>query len=681
MLIGGRLRGSKGGGVEGNPEELLDHLDPEQRAVATNVHGPLCVLAGAGTGKTRAITYRIAYAVSSGAHDPRNILAVTFTSRAAGEMRSRLRDLGVGNVVAKTFHSAALSQLSYFWPHAIGGRVPEIKEHKGALISQAAAQLGMAVDRITVRDLSAEVEWSKVSLITPEDYPDRAQTEGRLDVAGYSPQEIGQLIRVYEEVKADRGVIDFEDVLLILIGIMRDRPDITQEIRRQYRHFVVDEYQDVSPMQHRLLQMWMGDRRDLCVVGDVSQTIYSFTGATSSYLANFDKEFPKAKKVVLKRDYRSTPQIVELANEIISADDSPGAVHLQSMLKSGRQISYDKYGDDADEAAQVAGKILTLRDQGVDLRDIAILYRTNAQSAEFENALGQAGISFAIRGSERFFNRREVKDAMVVMRAVARGSSSAELPELVEDALRGMGWRPSAPDNQGAAREKWESLNTLLSLAKDMWEKRRASITEYVAELEERAHLQNEPTLNAVTLSSLHAAKGLEWTAVFLVGMSEGLMPISLAKDAAGVAEERRLLYVGVTRAKEELYISYAAGNGGRGQRKLSRFLERHWPEEVSRSTRSRQRSKTQQSDFEREHPEDVELLEELKQWRKDYADSVQKPPFVILHDATLYEIAIRKPKDLSELGRVRGIGTRKLTTYGFDILGIVNGKVIGSGR
>ncbi|WP_204399768.1 UvrD-helicase domain-containing protein [Arcanobacterium pluranimalium] len=661
--------------------ELLRDLDPEQRAVATSLHGPLCVLAGAGTGKTRAITYRIAHGVHSGVYDPRNVLAVTFTSRAAGEMRGRLRDLGVPRVEAQTFHAAALFQLRFFWPNAIGGRLPEIREQKLPFVSQAAAQLGMPTDRVSLKDLTEEIEWSKVSLIAPEDYAAQAIAQGRLNIADQSPEDIARLISVYEEVKQERNIIDFEDAILILIGIMRDRGDITSRIRNRFRHFVVDEYQDVSPMQHRLLQLWLGDRKDLCVVGDVSQTIYSFTGARSTYLSEFSKEFPQAQVVKLNRNYRSTPQIVELANSTISSDQLNGAVYLNSMLPSGRPVDFAKYDDDADEAAHVAGKILSLCHEGRELSDIAVLYRTNAQSAAIENALSQAGISYALKGSERFFNRREVREAMVALRAAARVEEQLPLPEVVGSTLKAMGWRPTAPEQMGAARERWESLRALLNLAEEMWNARQAKIQDFVLELEERSQLQNVPTVNSVTLSSLHAAKGLEWPIVFLIGMSEGLMPISLANSPEKVSEERRLLYVGLTRAQEELNISYAQGNGNRSNRKISRFLEDEWPQLASPSTTKRKRAKAIQESFVQEHPQDLALFEELKQWRQKVSEAAGKPAFVIFHDSTLMHIAVQKPRNLEELGKIKGIGNTKLTKYGLDLLAVVNPEVIGHRR
>ncbi len=287
-------------------DAILEALDPEQREVATVTSGPVCVLAGAGTGKTRAITHRIAYGVHSGIYVPQQVLAVTFTARAAGEMRTRLRDLGVGGVQARTFHAAALRQLGYFWPRTIGGAPPALLEHKASLVADAAARLRITVDRPAVRDLSAEVEWAKVSLLTPETYQAAAVRAGRGEPGGFDLATMARLLEVYEQAKTDRGVIDFEDVLLLAGGILAEYPDVAAAVRAQYRHFVVDEYQDVSALQQRLLDAWTGDRDDICVVGDPNQTIYSFTGASPQYLTDFRVRHPSARLVRLVRDYRST---------------------------------------------------------------------------------------------------------------------------------------------------------------------------------------------------------------------------------------------------------------------------------------------------------------------------------------------------------------------------------------
>ncbi|MCI5825602.1 MAG: ATP-dependent DNA helicase UvrD2 [Arcanobacterium sp.] len=681
--------------------DLLEALDPEQRAVAEATRGFVCVRAGAGTGKTRAITYRIAQAVRTGAVQPQNILAVTFTARAAGEMRSRLRNLGVHRVQARTFHSAALSQLRYFWPNAIGGHVPEIKESKAALVAAAAAQLGMPTDVPSVRDFAAEIEWAKVSLITPENYAAQAQQNGRVEVADQNPADIAHLLSAYEEVKAERGVIDFEDVILILIGIMLDRPDIARNIREQYSYFVVDEYQDVSPMQHRLLQLWLGDRRDLCVVGDSAQTIYSFTGARADYLETFSKEHSRAQEIELNRNYRSTPEIVSLANAVVATGTGVRPLHLRAMADSGAPVSFTSYEHGSQEAEKVAATIKRLSEGGIQLSDIAILYRTNAQSAEFEQALADAGIAFVLQGQESFFQRREVREAMVVLRAQAReeasggrsatsalsssrandgmlaaerstNGDSAPLPELVEGALRNLGWRPQGPTAQGASRERWESLDALRGLAEELWEKRRARIGQFVAELEERAELHNVPLTNAVTLSSLHGAKGLEWNVVFLTGLAEGLVPISYARTPEAIEEEKRLLYVGITRARKQLFLSYARSYGARSANKLSRFLEPLWPQEASRSTQVRRRKAADLQQFQEEAPEVFALFEKLKEWRAQEAHSLGKPAYVIFHDATLRMIARVHPENLAQLGSIRGVGKTKLTTYGEAVLEVV---------
>ncbi|QJC21411.1 ATP-dependent DNA helicase UvrD2 [Arcanobacterium buesumense] len=662
-------------------DKLLESLDPDQQEVARHVTGPMAVLAGAGTGKTRAITHRIAYAVHSGIFDPHNILAVTFTNKAASEMRSRLRDLGVRPVNARTFHSAALSQLRHFWPQAIGGYVPEIKESKLALVSGAAASLGFETSKPAIRDFAAEIEWSKVTLCPPEEYVERATQQQRDYVAGTTYQDIAHLISRYEDVKAERGVIDFEDVILLLIGMMRDEPEIASIIRHQYRHFVVDEFQDVSPMQYRLLQLWLGDRRDLCVVGDVAQTIYSFAGAQSTYLSQFSQHFPQASIVTLHRDYRSTPQIVDLANTVIGHQDVPGAVHLTSMLPSGRPVKFDAYADDTDEANHIAGKILSLVNDGLKYSDIAILYRTNAQSVAFETALTEAGIPVSIKDAERFFQRKDVKEAMVTLRSIARLPQHKGLEDTVIDALKQVGWRPEPPVGHGAIRERWDALNTLREIAAAMEEKRDASVEEFLAEMAERAEMMNEPVSNSVTLASLHAAKGLEWQAVFLAGMSEGLMPISLAKGITGIEEERRLLYVGITRAQHDLFISYARGNSGRADRKRSRFLDDVWPQELSRATQARKKSAQQAQEFDLYHSEDKELLAELFRWRQRVADEAQRQPYVIFHESVLRDIAINKPRNLVELGKIKGIGTIKLSNFGEDILEIIHRTSIGSGR
>ncbi|MDO5722917.1 MAG: ATP-dependent DNA helicase UvrD2 [Flaviflexus sp.] len=657
-------------------DDLLDALDPDQREVALHPRGPMVVRAGAGTGKTRAITYRIAYGVKTGAYHPHNVLAVTFTQRAAGEMRSRLRDLGIPSVQAHTFHAAARRQLHYFWPHAVGGVFPQLQEHKAPLVSQAAASLGMRLDRASLRDLSSEIEWAKVGLISIDEYPERARAAGRLDVGGQTPENVGKLLAAYEEAKSARGVIDFEDMLLILNGILVERPDIAAQIRHQYRYFVVDEYQDVSPLQQRLLELWLGERNDLCVVGDVSQTIYSFTGANPRYLRDFHRRFKGAREVHLVRDYRSTPQVVDLANRVIEPGRLPGSVKLTAQRPSGPAVGYTDYDDDESEAAGIAKKIARLAGKGTALSEIAVLVRTNSQIQEFEQALGSAGISFTIRGGERFFQRTEIREAMVAFRSMARSGVEDTLTGAVTTILGQLGWEATAPGAPGARRERWEALNALVALAEDMEEARGADLTEFVAELEERASLAHTPTVEGVTLASLHAAKGLEWDAVFLAGLSEGLMPISHAEGAEAIEEERRLLYVGITRAREVLELSYAKSRraSGRSNRRPTRFLDGMWPstEKISRATATRRRSKEAHRRFAEQHPEDQGIFNDLRAWRTAQAADERRPAYQVLTDVVLMNIAVQKPADLHELGRVKGIGMTKLDRYGQAILDVL---------
>src|SRR6476469_8901179 len=359
-------------------DDVLAALDPEQREVAASPHGPMCVLAGAGTGKTRAITHRIAYGVHSGAYQPQRVLAVTFTARAAGEMRTRLRELGVGGVQARTFHAAALRQLHYFWPQAIGGAAPEVLPHKASVVAEAGSRLRFQLDRTTVRDLSSEVEWAKVSMLTPETYPAAARRAGR-DPAGLDVTAAARVLALYEEVKTERGVIDFEDVLLVTAGVLQDHPQIAETVRRQYRHFVVDEYQDVSPLQQRLLDLWLGGRDELCVVGDASQTIYSFTGAGPKYLLEFKQRHPSAQLVKLVRDYRSTPQVVALANGLLAGvplAQRHARLELVAQRPAGPEPTFSEYDDDVAEAASVAARARALVAQGVRASEVAVLFRT-----------------------------------------------------------------------------------------------------------------------------------------------------------------------------------------------------------------------------------------------------------------------------------------------------------------
>lgn len=704
---------------------MLLGLDPEQREVATTLRGPVCVLAGAGTGKTRAITHRIAYGVRAGILPPAAVLAVTFTNRAAGEMRGRLRGLGAGGVQARTFHSAALRQLQYFWPRAIGGDLPRLVERKVQLVAEAAARCRIRLDRNELRDLTGEIEWSKVTQTVPDDYAAASAKAGR--EAPRSAAEITQVYGMYEQLKRDRNVIDFEDVLLLTVGILEDRYDIAQQIRAQYQHFVVDEYQDVSPLQQRLLDLWLGERDSLCVVGDAGQTIYSFTGATPDHLLNFRTRYPQATVVKLVRDYRSTPQVVHLANGLLSQARGRAAEHrldLVSQREPGPDPVYAEYADEPAEAEGVARRIRELITAGVPAGEIAVLYRINAQSEVYEQALADAGVSYQLRGAERFFERAEVRRAVANLKGAARfGANDPRLDDVVElgsqvrAVLSGHGWTPEAPAGSGAVRDQWESLAALVRLAEDFARARpAATLGDLIVELEERAATQHAPTVQGVTLASLHAAKGLEWDAVFLVGLTDGMLPITYAKTDEQIEEERRLLYVGVTRARHHLGLSWALARspGGWASRRPSRFLNGLRPGSpgapgrgggpaalaagIERGTTRRRarrgpvrcrvcgRTLTDAGEMKlmrcEDCPSDMDegLYERLREWRAEQARKLSQPAWSVFTDKTLMAIAEAVPGSDGELAVIPGVGVRKLDRFGPDVLAICAGQDPGGG-
>ncbi|MEV4077719.1 ATP-dependent DNA helicase UvrD2 [Nonomuraea fuscirosea] len=675
-----------------NADDVLIGLDPEQRAVAEAVRGPVCVLAGAGTGKTRAITHRIAYAVRSGVVDAQSVLAVTFTTRAAGELRQRLRALGAPGVQARTFHAAALRQLTYFWPRVIGGDAPSIIESKLPVLAEACRQVRRTPERSELRDIAAEVEWAKVTQVGPEDYVAAAAKHHR--TPPIPVEELARLYEAYEQIRRERHLLDFETILELTAAVMTEHREVAAQIRQQYRYFVVDEYQDVNPLQKLLLDTWLGGRDDVCVVGDPNQTIYSFTGASPRYLTGFAVEHPDAAVIKLVRDYRSTPQVVDLANLVIAKGRSPHRLELVAQRPDGPRPAFSDYDDEPAEAAGVARAIRKLLDQGVHSREIAVLFRVNSQSEAYEEALSKAGIPYVLRGAERFFERPEVRQAVVLLRGAARSASGEPLASEVHHILAGVGLTPSPPGG-GKAREKWESLKALADLAEDLAAE-GGDLPAFVAELERRASEQHAPPVEGVTLASLHAAKGLEWDAVFLVGVTDGMLPIIYAETPEQIEEERRLLYVGVTRAREHLSISWALARapGGRKSRRPSRFLDgltgrAAAPPRAAAAPRERRQvaapvscrvcAKTLVAAAEQKLgrcstcPADYDeaLLERLKAWRTTMAKETKVPPYVIFTDVTLQAIAERAPATEQELRAIPGVGKVKIDRFGEDVLSL----------
>ena len=553
-------------------ETILAALDDEQRAVATAVRGPVCVIAGAGTGKTRAITHRLAYAVDIGVIEPQKVLALTFTARAAGEMRTRLRALGVPGISARTFHAAALRQLMYFWPEVLGGRFPQLLTTKTGFITEAINRAGVTAvkNNSILRDLAGEIEWSKVIGFAPDEYQRASDDYSRQVLSGgqrVNSGDIAKIYEAYESLKRQERAIDFEDVLLLTVGMLEEDRDVRDRVRDQYRYFTVDEYQDVSPLQQRLLDLWVGGRKDICVVGDPAQTIYSFAGATPAFLLNFTNRYPDAEVIRLNRGYRSSPEIINTANAI-----------LRGALQSHELTSQNSHGErpaiilaesSKSEIENIVQEIQKALSSGAIPHEIAVLARTNSQIDDMEQALNEAGIENQVRNAERFFNRTEVRDLMKVVRnASVLSGSSGDRSQGAATAAQGDWYADLKSALQPFGNSEY--VRAFLQLGRELVQEGVTSLRGYLRELEDRAEQNNPPTLPGVVLSTLHAAKGLEWERVYLIGVSEGLLPFGVTKSAPAISaressrdltntieEERRLFYVGITRAKSSLTVSY----------------------------------------------------------------------------------------------------------------------------
>jgi DNA helicase-2/ATP-dependent DNA helicase PcrA len=536
--------------------KILETLDDDQRAVALATRGPVCVIAGAGTGKTRAITHRIAYASAIGTMAPQKVLALTFTARAAGEMRARLRTLGVPTVAARTVHSAALKQLLFFWPTVFGGRAPELITSKGSFITEAIrrADLSSVISshsRDLMRDIATEIEWAKVSQVSPEDFID--EISKRLIKPRVNPEQLVQLYTAYESIKKQELAIDFEDVLLLTSAMLEEERDVRERVQDQYRYFTVDEYQDISPVQQRLINAWLGTRSDICVVGDPAQTIYSFAGATPVFLNTFTQRFPEAQVIRLSTGYRSTPEITFAANSILRAGTM--GQELVAFNSHGNKPSVQGFKDEQSEIAGILSDIKVLLTGGVQPQEIAVLARTNAQLAAVERAMNLEGIPYQVRNTERFFDRTDVRD---FLKQVRQASVIPEVGSDWIDELRSI----AQPFLTG---ESIDGIAALLHLGRELNENPNfapKTLRGYLREVEDRVQQNNPPTMPVITLATLHAAKGLEWERVYLIGASEGILPLTNSGTTltdAVIAEERRLFYVGMTRAKADLHITYRA--------------------------------------------------------------------------------------------------------------------------
>ncbi|WP_260425093.1 ATP-dependent DNA helicase UvrD2 [Arachnia propionica] len=669
-------------------DPILDALDPEQRQVALLLDAPLVVLAGAGTGKTRAITHRVAHAVREGRYAPNATLAVTFTTRAAGELKTRLAGLGVRRVTARTIHAAALSQCRYFWPGAYGSEFPAVADNAFSLVARAANQVLGSAETTLVRDLAAELSWAKSSNVPPSRYVDRAR--GR-DLAGVEPEQVAQVMVAYEKAKSLAGVVDFDDILLCAASMIAERPEVAEQIRATYRHFVVDEYQDVSAIQHRLISLWTDDRPDICVVGDPQQAIHGFAGARADFLLGFAAEHDGARTVRLVRNYRSSGAIVDLANRVVRRHR--GAADLRASGQQGSAPEFVAAGTEEDEAKGVVAWLQERREEGMPWSECAVLYRINAQSPVMEAVLDAARIPYRVKGTDRFWERTEVRDVVNRLQRTAIDHPTATPRQLLDLVLAAIRWNEQAPSGMGAQRERWESIAALVQLIRDQdaldpeW-----SIPEFGAWLNDHATLETPPVSSAVTLATMHAAKGLEWDAVAVIGVREGMVPFALSQEEPALSEERRLLHVAVTRARQRLRISWPS-DPARGRGTRSRFLTGLVPrtadriEQASAGRKGSLRSRTCRVCQDQLHdaterklgrhltceaPYDEALLAVLKQWRLETAKAASQPAFVVFTDATLQAIAEAEPTDRASLLRLPGIGAAKVDRHGEAVLEVI---------
>ncbi|HEX5829003.1 MAG TPA: ATP-dependent DNA helicase UvrD2 [Candidatus Limnocylindrales bacterium] len=658
-----------------DPDDLLADLDPEQREAVLATSGPVAILAGAGTGKTRVISRRTAYAIATEVVAPDQVLVVTFTEKAATEMVARLRGLGLPGVTARTFHAHALSMLRHFWPSRHEGEpLPDLLDSKLPIIGRLARQLPGHYRFTPAKDLADEIEWAKARLIPPREY-ERAATVARRE----PPVPMDLFVRAYdnyERAKVRAGRIDFDDLLTETVTLLETDEDAAATVRSRKRWFSVDEYQDTNPLQQQLLELWLGESRDLCVVGDEDQTIYTFTGASSSFLTGFTARWPGAREVTLVRNYRSTPQVLALANRLLAAEGR--TKHLEATRGDGPEPTITKHQHaEAELAALVAG----IRDrlgEGIAPAEIAVLVRINAQLAPIEEALTRAGIAYVVRGL-RFYDRSEVRAAIESLRRrPAIEETGARLVAAIRERWSDtVGYEEDAAPEGDEARERQASLDTLLAIVRTVAHAGdEASVGTVLAELEARAAHEKAGSADGVNLLTLHRAKGLEWDAVFLPALEEGNLPIRQAlDDEAALAEERRLLYVGLTRARTHLALSYAEKRETRGRdakRQASRFVLDLRPRRITQLPGAPMPGPAPKPRRAGADDTDDPVFLALREWRTGVARDEAMPPYVIAHDATLAAIAEARPRSLAALRRVKGMGPTKLDKYGDEILAVV---------
>jgi DNA helicase-2/ATP-dependent DNA helicase PcrA len=668
-----------------DPQRLLENLNEAQREAVRITSGPLAIIAGAGSGKTRVISHRAAYAIETGVVATPLVLLVTFTDKAATEMVDRMAALGHPGVMAKTFHAMALSQLRHFWPSRHeGAPMPATVDGKGRLLYPLVSQLPGGYRFTQVKDVAETIEWAKVRRIRP----DRWVADGG-EKAPIPADLFARLYADYERMKARAGVIDFEDMLVETVDLLETDEAAAELVRSRKTWFSVDEYQDTNPLAERLVHLWLGESRDLAVVGDPDQTIYTFTGATPEYLLGFEAAHAGARVVALVENYRSTPEILTLANRLVASNGTASVVAMRGPLEavrpSGPTPTIRRFADDAAEGAALVTGIRELLRSGTDAAEIAILVRINAQLPELEQALTRGGIPFTIRG-QRFFDRREIREARRLLKTLkveATSSSQvvAAVRHLLEERLgldTGTGPGPAAGRAGDEATERSAALETLVEIVEDLAAANPAlSIADVVAELDTREAAEAAGSVGGVNLLTYHRAKGLEWDAVFLPALEDGLLPIRQAKEDDEIDEERRLLYVGITRARTHLALSWAlarTGAGGTaGRRRASPFLAALEDPAIRAARRvTLLPGAPMPAAPRRARDDDSPLMTSLREWRSIAARSDGVPAYVIAPDSLLIDIAELRPTTIPALRRVKGMGPSRLARYGEEILEIV---------
>ena len=636
-----------------NLEAVLAGLNDSQREAALALRGPVAIVAGAGTGKTTAITHRIACQVRSGAFDASQILAVTFTDKAAGELRRRLQTLDVAGVEARTFHSAALSQLSRLWSSHTGEPLPEVLDHKAPLIVSLANALPPPHKFLPRRELANEIEWAKNRMIRPARY--------LAELGDHDPPIPAELMaRVYEGYerrKRATGRLDFEDMLGLALQLFDEHPEAAQIVRSRFSAFTVDEFQDVNPLQAGLLERWLGPRDDLCVVGDDYQTIYGFTGASPEHLLSFARRFPHATVIRLEENYRSTPEVLDLANRL-STQLGGMRKTLRSNMSSGPPpVARAEPNENAEVAAIVEAVRRLGNEEAVPLEEIAVLYRINARSEPFEEAFAAVGIPYQVRDGS-FLRRPGPRGVLQRLKRSGPDGSVAEIVAVITDQL---GYDPGASPDAAEEVTRQADLARMRSLASEF--ERAHAGANHAAFLAELAHrFSTEHSGRGVNLLTYHRAKGLEFEAVFLPRLIDGELPFRSGRTKADPQEERRLLYVGITRARRYLFLTWPVD----GRSRPSPFLDELELSPAGPPLRSSAPG----------GPVAVRrggaLFDRLKEWRRKRAQADGVPAYVVFHDRTLAEIAERKCRDWADLAAVSGVGPAKLERYADEILAIV---------